>query len=427
MTYLEIEEYINGIPKFSTKNGPEHTFRFMELLGHPEDSFDTIHVAGSNGKGSVCAMLSSCLIEGGNRTGLFTSPHLIRMSERVMVDGEPISDEDFVDAFNETMETVEVMKKEGLDHPSFFEFLFGLAMVAFRRAGVKIAVIETGLGGRLDATNVIRRPILTIITSISLEHTDILGNTLTAIAGEKAGIIKEGVPVVFDGKHREVYDVIFKKVMEKKALSYPVYPGDIEDLGRDENGNVRFKFDYFGFKEIITLPFGADYQRENGALVCQASEILAEKGYYSYDDMVEGLRKTKWKGRMQLVGEGVYVDGAHNVDGIRAFLQSLPEIGGEEPVLLFAMVKEKNYEEAISLLSEKGHFSKIIVTEIPGDRCLPAEVSGQYFIDNNAGDVHIIKDYREAYKEALKLKGDKTLFCTGSLYFVGSILELMEE
>lgn len=203
MTYKEAEAYINSVPKFTSKNKPENTMELIRRLGHPERHMKVIHVAGTNGKGSVCAFLSSMLTEGGKRTGLFTSPHLVKINERFQINNEPVSDEIFLDAYERVMKLVEEMQKDGFYHPAYFELLFAIGMVIFEKAQVEYLILETGLGGRLDATNIVEKPVVTVITSISLDHTEILGDTIEEIAGEKAGIIKQGIPIVYDGREKQ--------------------------------------------------------------------------------------------------------------------------------------------------------------------------------------------------------------------------------
>ena len=183
LTYEEVCNYIEEIPKFTVKHSPEHTKRLLACLGHPERDFAVIHVAGSNGKGSVCRAVSHVLTENGTRTGLFISPHLVCMEERMQINEQNSTKEQFVESFLTVKKAVERLQEAGGEHPSFFEYLFAMAMVFFAKEEVEAAVLETGLGGRLDATNVIESPVLTVITSISLEHTEYLGNTIAAIAG----------------------------------------------------------------------------------------------------------------------------------------------------------------------------------------------------------------------------------------------------
>ena len=197
-SYEEIVKAILEIPKFTTKNNLEHTRELFERLGSPQEQFKVIHVAGSNGKGSVCAFIDSVLRQAGRRTGLFTSPHLVCIEERFVLQGEICNRNLFVSAAEKVAQAAEEMTKNGLPYPTFFEFIFAVGMVIFAKEQVEYAIVETGLGGRLDATNIIQNPQLTVITSISLEHTEILGDTISKIASEKAGIIKSQVPVVFD-------------------------------------------------------------------------------------------------------------------------------------------------------------------------------------------------------------------------------------
>ena len=186
-SYEKAVAYLYELPKFTKKNGLEHTKKILEKLCVKEESFKIIHVAGSNGKGSVCSAMNRILVDGGKRTGMFISPHLVKMEERFCVDGVPCSQGQFLETFYEVGMVVEEMKREGLAHPTFFEYLFAMGMLLFSREEVEYLILETGLGGRLDCTNVFDHPLLTVITSIGLEHTEYLGDTLEKIAWEKAG------------------------------------------------------------------------------------------------------------------------------------------------------------------------------------------------------------------------------------------------
>ncbi len=208
MDYREAIAYILEIPKFTKKNSLEHTKDFLRILGNPEKGKKIIHVAGTNGKGSVCAYMQSLLLTEKKTVGFFTSPHLVKMNERIRINGEEISDEMFLNTFDTVFAAVQKMKVDGKPHPTFFEFLFAMAMTAFADSGVEYIILETGLGGRLDATNAIDVPFLTIITSISLDHTEILGETIEEIAAEKVGILKRDVPIIYIGKEEKSAKVI---------------------------------------------------------------------------------------------------------------------------------------------------------------------------------------------------------------------------
>ena len=214
MNYEEAVAYIEETPKFTTKNKMEHTKECLKRLGNPQDKFRVIHVAGTNGKGSTCAFLTSILREAGYSCGLFTSPHLVVINERFQINEKNISDEVFLDAFCKVKELADELVKEGNYHPTYFEFLFLMGMVIFADADVDYVVLETGLGGRLDATTAVENPVACVITSISFDHMQYLGNTIEEIAGEKAGIIVPGVPVIYDGNDQKAAEVIRERAQE---------------------------------------------------------------------------------------------------------------------------------------------------------------------------------------------------------------------
>ena len=261
-----------------------------------------------------------------------------------------------------------------------------------------------------------------MITSVSLEHTEYLGDTLAAIAGEKAGIIKEGVPVVFDAKHKEVADVIFKTAEPKLAPVYPVYPGDVRILGK-KDASMSFEFDLNGHRAPVEIPFVADYQGENGALAMQACEILIAQGVMTLSQFYEGMKKTVWPGRMQQLKPGVYVDGAHNADGIRVFLQTVKNMGKAPKGLLFAMVKEKNYEECVRMICKSHLFSKVVLTQIEGERMLPATELLTFFEEEGDMQVWVDTNIRSAFDKICEETAEGTVFCAGSLYLAGEILK----
>ena len=221
MNYEEAVNYIAEVPKFTRKNKAENTIELLRRLGHPEEKLKVIHVAGTNGKGSVCAFTESILRHAGKRTGLFISPHLVKINERFQINQEQVSDEVFLEAFCRVKDAMDRMVQDGFYHPTYFEILVAVGMVIFAEEQVEYLVMETGLGGRLDATNTVAHPIATVITSISLEHTEYLGDTIEQIAWEKAGIIKEGVPVIYDGRNRAVEKVILEKAEQMHAPAIP--------------------------------------------------------------------------------------------------------------------------------------------------------------------------------------------------------------
>ena len=256
--YEQAVEYISRIPKFTKKNEAGNTIELLRRLSHPEREFRVIHIAGTNGKGSVCAFLESIFRKAGYRTGLFTSPHLVRINERFQTDRTPVSDEDFLEAFLHVMRAVEEMMADGYAHPTYFEFLFAAGMWYFREQKIDILLCETGLGGRLDATNTIEKPILSVITSISLDHTEYLGDTVPEIAAEKAGIIKRGVPVVYDASDPGAAEVIRERAQQTGSEAIAWCP-EMSVITDRTDRSVKFRITAPYFDDVnVCVPFAAD-------------------------------------------------------------------------------------------------------------------------------------------------------------------------
>ena len=428
MTYKEAEAYINSVPKFTSKNKPENTMELIRRLGHPERSMKVIHVAGTNGKGSVCAFLSSMLTEGGKRTGLFTSPHLVKINERFQINNEPVSDEIFLNAYERVMKLVEEMQKDGFYHPAYFELLFAIGMVIFEEAQVEYLILETGLGGRLDATNRVEKPVVTVITSISLDHTEILGDTIEEIAGEKAGIIKQNIPIVYDGREKRAEKVILQKAKEQNAKAVPLDEEKLSIQGSTDH-SVDYVFDNPAYKgHLITVPYLAPYQVRNSALALLAMEEIDPQHEISLETRLQAIRDTRWQGRMETVLPGVIVDGAHNEDGVHEFVRTLRQVGSSRRiVMLFSAVVEKNYEEMVHTICETGCIQEVVVTEIHGSRIVPAEELAAVFRKFTNVPVTVISSIEEAFNTAMEKKGDGLLFCVGSLYLVGEVKKVIEE
>lgn len=424
-TYEEAVAYLYDMPKFTKKNGLEHTREVIRHLGIAEEQFRIIHVAGSNGKGSVCSAIHQILVENGKHTGMFISPHLVKMEERFCIDNEPCSRQQFLEAFHKVGAVVERMREEGKAHPTFFEYLFAMGMLIFSEEEVEYLVLETGLGGRLDCTNIFSHPIATVITSISLEHTEYLGTTLAQIAGEKAGIIKEGVPVVYDASSQEAAEQIERRAGTCHAPCYGVFSNSLKFHEiRGKCIDFYFCCDYDGDTKI-SIPFTAPYQMMNMALAYRTMRLLEPVTGIGKEAVLKGIVDTKWQGRMQEVREDIYLDGAHNVAGIRAFLDAVTLMRPEKPLLLFSMVRDKDYEEAIRLLAEGADWEEIFVTEIPDERGITPEELAEVFARFGRRAVPV-GDCREAYFTAVARKQrGQVLFCTGSLYFMGELLDII--
>ena len=422
MNYTEAVDYIETIPKFTVKHPPEHTRELLSRLGNPQEGIKIIHVAGTNGKGSVCAYLNAMLLAGGKKTGLFTSPHLVRINERFQINGEDVSDEQFLNAFLKVEKAAKEYEAEGEGHPSYFETLFLMGMLIFKEAGVEYLVMETGLGGRLDATNVVEKPLACIITSISRDHTEYLGDTLEAIAGEKAGIIKAGVPVIYDASQPGPASVIAAKAKEMGSPAWPMEPSFYEMKTQSREG-ITFTFAYPGGENAeLVIPYVAKYQMMNASLAFYTMHILQDVHDIPKNVLAEGLSKIKWPCRMEMAAPGVIIDGAHNEDGIAQFVSTAGYFAKENEItILFTAVADKHYHEMIGEICEGIHPSHVVATQIDGSRVVPAEVLAEDFRKAGCTDVCAEPEIGAAYEKALGKKGSGMLFCVGSLYLAGEL------
>lgn len=444
MNYSEATNYIEEVPKFTKKNKPENTLELLRRIGHPERSMKVIHVAGTNGKGSVCAFLSSILIEAGKCTGLFTSPHLVEITERFQINGRPVSQDGFTRAFEQIKTEVDDMVQNGFAHPAYFELLFAAGLLIFRDAGVEYLVLETGLGGRLDATNLVEHPIACVLTSISLDHMEYLGNTVAEIAGEKAGIIKEGVPVIYDGRNPEAEAVILSQAEKMHAPAYR-FDGSMCEITGKTDKSIDFifnsRYDRQNTKAVpcgvhavselygalpVTVPYLAEYQIVNSSLAMAALRVVDPEREISDAQVVKGIADTRWQGRMETVLPGVVLDGAHNADGIREFIRTVQDIQAHRPVsLLFSAVVEKEHEKMIRTICESISPVSIVVTQVGGSRVVEAEALAEEFRKYTKAEVIARDDVAEAFETALALRGDSMLFCAGSLYLVGELKAIL--
>ena len=342
-------------------------------------------------------------------------------------DGQMVSDEKLLEAFEKVQTVIKEAQKDGLDHPSYFETLFLVGMVVFQEAGVDYVVLETGLGGRLDATNTVDHPLACIITSISIDHVEYLGDTIEKIAGEKAGIMKPGTPVIYDAHDPEAAQVMKKRAEELGILSYALTE-DMYQMQKNTREGIDFVFTSpFGKTEQkketqLSIPYIARYQMMNASLAFFTMTVLQEEHGIPEETLVRGLKKTRWEGRMETVLPGVVVDGAHNRDGIRRFVETASFFAKTSKItLLFSAVADKEYEKMIMTICQEIGPHAVVATQIDGDRVIPAEKLADLF--RKYGCDHVIAEpsVPKAFDQANELKGDGMLFCVGSLYLVGEI------
>ncbi|MFQ6818628.1 MAG: bifunctional folylpolyglutamate synthase/dihydrofolate synthase [Blautia sp.] len=429
MNYEEAVAYIEETPKFTTKNKLSHTKECLRRLGNPEKKFRVIHVAGTNGKGSTCAFLTSIFREAGYSCGLFTSPHLVTINERFQINEQNIDDDTFLAAFLKVRALADELVAEGSYHPTYFEMLFLMGMVIFADAGVDYVMLETGLGGRLDATTAVEEPAACVITSISFDHMQYLGNTIREIAGEKAGIIVPGVPVIFDGNDQEAAKVIRDQAEKLGSPWFEVKREDAEIKGITSGGiDFSVKNGYYG-NTVFSIPFIARYQVMNASLVLKTVEVLKQQISIPEDAVKKGLLETRWQGRMETVLPGVIVDGAHNEDGVEKFVETAEHFQKEYPLtLLFSAVDDKDYTDMIRTILGRIRFRHVVVTQVGGYRKVPAEELAEIFRREGCPSAQAFEDTEMAFRAALSLKGeDGMLFCVGSLYLVGEIKELLRK
>ena len=436
----EIEQFLDGIPQFVEGTGVQRGRKLLAQIGNPEESFKIIHVAGTNGKGSVCSYISEVLTASGYKTGLFTSPHLKTMHERIRIDGRIISEEDFVKYFNEIYN---IARGTGLEL-AYFDYFLGIAMLYYKAENVDFCVLETGLGGKLDATNAIASPVLTVITTISLEHTAILGDTIAKIASEKAGIIKKNVPVVYQADNKEASQVIENEAGKSGAVAIPVSSKDYTvlklhfDYENIKNSGVYIDFllhnEYYK-NDCIRIGTTALYQVENCSLALTAIGVLKENNIISINEetLKNAVANTHWAGRMEALGHNIYVDGAHNPQGIKAFTASVQQMlatdddknNKNKAVLMFSVVSDKNYKEMVRTLCKSGCFKEYVITCTGGARKRSLDTIKKAFEEYKESDSAIaaFDDFEEAFNY-VKCKNE-LVFCTGSLYLTGDIEKIL--
>jgi dihydrofolate synthase/folylpolyglutamate synthase len=415
MDYKEAVRFFDEIPYFSKDPSNDNIVASLERLGHPERNLKFFHVAGTNGKGSVCAFLDSILRKGGYKTALFTSPHLVRINERIRLDGEDISDEEFACYLERVMEAAE-------EPLSFFEYLFLMAILYFSEKNADYCILETGLGGTYDSTNVVTSEI-SLITSIGLDHTSILGNTLEKIAAEKAGIIKSGKPIVYFEQSPSVDEVIENKARENQSKIIKLSKDDIKIYEKHKKCIAFLMESMYHRCDDLRLTSPARYQLWNADLAIHAvKEVLADLP----DSVIrEGIADMKWPARMEEIEPHVILDGAHNPHAIRAWIETVSEqYPDHKKDLLFAVVADKDYEEMISMLCHAISFERITITCVPGYRKADSSLIKRQFEKHTDTEIIIEDSVPDAYREAKSHKKDY-LFCLGSLYLAGIIEELV--
>lgn len=410
--------YIEHSRRFGNLPGVETCRKLLKDLGHPEQSLKIIHVAGTNGKGSVSAFLHQILKEAGYKTGLFSSPHLLHFSERICINGNRIADRDL-------LYWAEFVINYDFGIPlTMFDYALAIALLYFGQEQCDYVVMETGLGGKQDSTNAVANPVLSVITHIGYDHTEVLGNSLSEIAAEKAGILKSGVPAVFGCQEKEASDTLISAA-EEKEIAY-VFP-DVGALCRvrwKEDGNG-YGFFYKGQEYQISMP--AKYQVENALTAIEAAYTLQKSGCdITQKEIAEGIRNTFWSGRMQILKENPFLmaDGAHNPDGVRALAESLRvQYPGEKFVFWMAVLADKDYKEMVSLVLPVAE--EFITVTPDSSRALQSERLAEY-IRSCQKKVTAYVNVEEVFAILERYPPEQKIIAFGSLYFIGEILKSVE-
>lgn len=422
MNYSEALEYIHSVEWLGSRPGLSRTEELLRKLGNPEKDMKFLHVAGTNGKGSTCAMCDSVLRKAGYKVGLYTSPYIVRFNERMCVDGEPISDGELA----ELVEIVKPIADEMTDKPTEFEIITALAFLYFKRHNCEIVVLEVGMGGRLDSTNVIEAPVVSVITGVAIDHVSVLGNTVAEIAAEKAGIIKQNRPVVYGGKDNDAFKVISDKASSCNSELSRTDLGALNIRSMDIEGTL---FDYGDLKDI-KLSLCGSYQPENAATVIEAVRVLNKNGFsVSQEALREGLACACWRARFELLSADpiVVFDGSHNLQGVTAAAESIRKyFGGEKVIMLMGVLADKQWKHMAAAVVKLAETLMCVKPNSP--RALEPSVLAAE-TDPYGAWPHTFNSIDEgvatAYNAAKTYK--KPLVMLGSLYMYGDIVSALEK
>ena len=416
MNYAEALDYIHSVNWIFCKPGLDRVRTLCRSLGNPQDSLKFIHVAGTNGKGSLCAMTASMLRAAGLRVGLYTSPYIVRFNERMQLNGESISDDELC----ELVEYVRPFADAMQDKPTEFELITAVAFLYFARHACDIVVLECGLGGRLDATNIIKEPLLSVITGIALDHTAILGDTVEQIAAEKAGIIKQGVPVLWCGTDERAHAVIRAKADEVGAPLYTVRRDALTVHGMTLDGTT---FD-FGDRHGLHIPLLGSYQPHNAANALSVIDALSAQGYTVSDGAVRaGLDSVRWPARFEIIRRSplVIADGGHNPEGIDGAVDSIKQYFGSSKVaIVTGVMADKDYRYMASRIASVA--SRVFCLTPDNPRSLPSADYARVFEELGVS-AHAHASVAEAVKAGMAYaeQNEVPLVCLGSLYMYGEV------
>ncbi len=419
MNYEEAMQYIHGTLKFGSKLGLESIATLLDFMGNPQKKLRFVHIAGTNGKGSTTAFISSILMASGYKTGIFTSPYIQRFTERIKINNIEIESGELAYIIEFVKTKIDLMLKEGLAHPTEFEIITAVAFEYFYRKKCDIVVLEVGLGGRYDSTNIIYRPEAAVITTISLDHTDRLGKTIGEIAYQKAGIIKKDCDIIVYPQKPEA-EKVFEEV--SSSCNARLHKVSLETLKlRDYNLEGQI-FDYKDFKNLKIGLLG-DHQLCNAALAVDTCEVLINNGFnIEYTNIREGLELTRWPGRLEIINRDplVLIDGAHNYEGGHALNEALDKyFTGKRKIFIVGFLKDKDYIGIMEMLAGK---AAVIITVTPdNDRAIASDELAE-MLKNYSECVFDGLTVENGLKTAMGYADSNTVICAfGSLYMIGKI------
>jgi dihydrofolate synthase/folylpolyglutamate synthase len=429
MNYEQCLVYLDRIQNLGIKFGLDNVRVVLSSLNNPQEQYPSIHVAGTNGKGSVCAMLSQIILEHNFHPGLFTSPHLVTVRERIQIAGRHISEKCFSRHLTRIRGVVEelIASKTLLSPPTYFEILSCLAFLFFAEEGADIAVLEVGMGGRFDATNVVK-PLVSAITTISPEHQKFLGDTQGEIASEKAGIIKPGVPLICGVEELEAHTTIRKKAEELNAPFFAVF-SDGRGLRKEKTAG-KFRFEYkLEEEEYVYVPaLLGEHQGKNAAIAISVAQQLSQKWKrLKHARIIRGIETAHWPGRLEIICKKplVIVDGAHNEEGAKALREYIQEFISSPVVLVFAVMRDKNIEKLSEILFPLAQ--KVILTKFPFFKAAePEDIQRQAprFQDR----ILIQPDVQKAVQSAIQAASSNgVVLVAGSLFLIGEIKKIFNE
>lgn len=429
MNYEEAIEFIHSTNKFGAKLGLQNITKLTELLGNPQDSYKIIHVAGTNGKGSTSNMIHDVLMASGYKTGLFISPFLEEFSERIQVNKNHIDNASLARITGEVKEKIDIMIEEGYNHPTEFEVVTAIGLKYFQEQKIDFLVLEVGLGGRLDSTNVVKNTLISVITSISYDHMEYLGDTLEKIAYEKSGIIKENSGVVIYPQDESIVNTIKDVAASKHAKVYEAYKENIKKT----NGNLTgqwFKYlktDEFNLPEV-KINFLGEHQLYNALTALRTLEVLKKSGYaITEESIAEGFRNCRFAGRFEVISESpvIVLDGGHNINGIEYFSKTVRENFKENKIILFfGMLKDKNPEDVLPYILP---LCKEIYTLAPHNpRALSSADLADLIRKHSDLNVTPLNDYNDILPILKKFDKNEYVAFVGSLYMIGEVRTLLK-